>query len=139
MSTVLNMMKYLMYGVFALLFMMSWALFGQEPDWAWLVFNAPALLYISARMLFVVLKNHKPWAITMLLIAIGCLELVLFNESYTPMGFYGAMIYVFCRFAYARLQGVDYWAVTKEPDFYPPGPDIARAGPGAIDPARQYY
>ena len=138
MRVVIKIMKYLMYGVFALLFMMSWALFGKEPEWAWVMLNVPALLYVAARMLFVLLKNHRPWAIAILMIAVGCLELVLFNGSYTPMGFYGPMIYGLCRFAYGRLKGINYWAISKEPEILP-GPDVARAGPGAIDPARQYY
>lgn len=101
MKTFLRMMKYLMYGVFALLFMMSWAFLGQEPQWNMLVFNAPALLYLAARLLFAIFKSRSVWAAIVFFTGLSCLEYLLFRWSYGSVGvFIGAMYVV----AFALLQ-----------------------------------
>lgn len=140
MKTFLRVMKYLMYGVFALLFMMSWAFLGQGPEWMILVFNVPALLYLAAQLLFAIFKSRSAWAITMLLIAISCLEVMLveMGAAWSPVAPHLILPYHFVRFSYSRLKNVKFYAIDDEHEIGS-GPDVGCTGPAVSDPSRQYH
>ncbi|MFH7585767.1 hypothetical protein [Oceanimonas smirnovii] len=118
MKTFLRMMKYLLYGVFALLFMMSLAFLGQESQWTgMLVFNAPALLYLAARLLFALFKSRSAWEITLFMIGWISLEVTLFSNLFLSsfaLLFIG--IYFVWRFLVAFSQNARGYDFSRPPD-----------------------